>query len=169
MSEVERPDRVESAAAVDVVESSGASGAGNVSSEFDRSGVLRRLGALSINPRRALVMLAIVVFLAVTLVVPIRTYLGQRAEFNRLQAQNAQLSREIGEYQQKVTEQNDPAWIENQARQRLQLVKPGETPVVLTFPDRDKQQAAEKKADEYAANPWYQNLWDAVSTPPEGK
>lgn len=123
----------------------------------------------SVNSKRALGTLVVLVLLALTLAVPTRTYLAQRGEFNRLQAENEQLAREVDHYQRRVTEQNDPAYIEVQARDRLQYVMPGEKPVVLTHPYRDRQEAAEQRAREYAANPWYQNLWDTVSTPPEGQ
>lgn len=123
----------------------------------------------SVNSKRALGTLLVLVLLALTLAVPVRTYLAQRGEFNRLQAENEQLAQDVDHYQRRVTEQNDPAYIESQARDRLQYVMPGEKPVVLTYPYRDRRQAEEQKAREYAANPWYQNLWDAVSTPPEGQ
>lgn len=123
----------------------------------------------SVNSTRAFALTVVVILVALTLVVPIRTYLSQRSEMSRLQAQNVELSKEIADYQRKVTEQNDPAWIEAQARERLQYAMPGEKTVVLTYPSREKQKAEEKKAREYAANPWYQNLWDSLSTPPEDK
>lgn len=134
---------------------------------FRLPAVLQRLA--SVNSRRAIGLLAVLVLLALTLAVPMRTYLAQRAEFQRLQAENVQLAQDIDRYQREVTLQNDPAWIEAQARQRLQYAMPGERPLVLAFPSREKQQAEDKKAREYAANPWYQNLWDSVSTPPEAK
>ncbi|MFT3663365.1 MAG: septum formation initiator family protein [Gordonia sp. (in: high G+C Gram-positive bacteria)] len=121
----------------------------------------------SVNARRAIGLLAVLVLLALTLAVPTRTYLAQRAEFNRLEAENAQLAQEVDELQKRVTEQNDPAWIEQEARSRLQFRMPGEKVVVLQFPAKERRQAEEKAAREYAANPWYSNLWDAVSTPPE--
>lgn len=129
--------------------------------------LIQRLGA--VNARRAAVGLLVIALLALTLVVPMRTYLAQRAEFNRLQDENAQLSQQVGDYQRRVTELNDPAYVEQQARERLQYVMPGEKPVVLTYPAREQQAADEQKAREYAANPWYSNLWDALSTPPEGQ
>ncbi|GAC58382.1 hypothetical protein GOHSU_38_00210 [Gordonia hirsuta DSM 44140 = NBRC 16056] len=129
--------------------------------------VLHRLA--SVNSRKALTGLVVLVLLALTLAVPTRTYLSQRAEFNRLAAENAQLEREVAHYQRRVTELNDPAYIENQARERLQYVMRGEKPLVLSYPAREKEAAAQQQAREYEANPWYQNLWDAVSTPPEDK
>ncbi|MCK0439813.1 septum formation initiator family protein [Gordonia alkaliphila] len=123
----------------------------------------------SVNSRRVLGMALVLVLLAVTLAVPVRTYWSQRGEFNRLQAANEQLARDVEHYQRRVTEQNDPAYIEAAAREQLQYVMPGEKPLVLTYPSREQQEKAQEKERKYASNPWYQNLWDAVSTPPEDK
>ncbi|GAA4752410.1 septum formation initiator family protein [Gordonia alkaliphila] len=123
----------------------------------------------SVNSRRVLGMALVLVLLAVTLAVPVRTYWSQRGEFNRLQAANEQLARDVEHYQRRVTEQNDPAYIEAAAREQLQYVMPGEKPLVLTYPSREQKEQAQEKERKYASNPWYQNLWDAVSTPPEDK
>ncbi len=122
-----------------------------------------------VDPKRAAIIALVVVFLALTLAVPLRTYLSQRAEFSRLQESNSELSAEVADLQKKVTEQNDPAYIEAQARARLQYVKRGEKQVVVIAPNREQQEAADEAERVRAANPWYQNMWDAVSTPPEGK
>lgn len=98
-----------------------------------------------------------------------RTYLSQRSEFHELAQSNADLQREVAEYERKVVEQNDPAYIEAKARERLQMVKRGERQVVVIAPNKEQQEAAERAEREREANPWYQNMWDAVSTPPEGK
>ncbi|MCF8611533.1 septum formation initiator family protein [Gordonia sp. HY285] len=126
-----------------------------------------RLG--HVDPKRAAVITLVVVFLALTLAVPVRTYLSQRSEFNELQQANTQLQKEVAEYQRKAVEQNDPAYIEAKARERLQMVKRGERQVILIAPNKEQQEAAERAEREREANPWYQNMWDAVSTPPEGK
>ncbi|MFC0315028.1 septum formation initiator family protein [Gordonia phosphorivorans] len=123
----------------------------------------------SVFSRRVIAMVVVLILLAVTLAVPVQTYWNQRGEFRRLQAANEQLARDVEHYQRRVTEQNDPAYIEAAAREQLQYVMPGEKPLVLTYPSREQHEQAQEKAREYAANPWYQNLWDAVSTPPEDK
>ncbi|GEE00852.1 hypothetical protein nbrc107696_12980 [Gordonia spumicola] len=129
--------------------------------------LLARLGR--VDPKRAAIFGLIVVFLALTLAVPVRTYLSQRAEFNHYQQSNSELSAEVGELQRKVAEQHDPAYIEAQARARLQYVKRGERQLVTIAPDTEQQDAADEAERVRAANPWYQNMWDAVATPPEGK
>ncbi len=129
--------------------------------------LVQRLGA--VNAKRAAVGAVVLVMLALTLAVPTRTYMAQRAEFSRLQDEHASLTQQVGDYRRRVTKLNDPAYVEQQARERLQYVMPGEKPVVLSYPAREEQAVQEQEAREYAANPWYSNLWDALSTPPEGK
>lgn len=122
-----------------------------------------------VDPKRTLLVFVALVFVALTLAVPARNYVAQRSDMNREQAVSDQLHADIEFYERKITEQNDPAYIENQARERLQFGRPGEKVFVLTHPAREQQEAAERQAREYASNPWYENLWDAVSTPPEDK
>lgn len=119
-----------------------------------------------INTRRTLVLAVVLTAVALTLAMPMRTYFSQRAEFGEQRALNAQLREEVVDYQQQVNEQNDPAYIEAQARQRLQYVMPGEKPLVMVYEGREEQIAAQEAADQRARNPWYVNLWDAVATPP---
>ncbi|WP_235831534.1 FtsB family cell division protein [Gordonia zhaorongruii] len=132
-----------------------------------RRGLAGRLGHVS--PKRAAIVALVIVVLALTLAVPVRTYLSQRSEFNELRQSNAALEAEVAEYKSKIDKQNDPAYIEAQARQRLQYVKRGEKQVIVISPAKEQREAAEKAERERAANPWYQNMWDAVATPPEGK
>ena len=132
-----------------------------------RLNLIQRLGAIS--ARRAAVGAVVLALVALTLAVPVRDNLALRSESNQAKAENASLKQEVDYYRQRVTELNDPAYVEQQARERLQFVMPGEKPVVLTYPAREEQAAEAQKAREYAENPWYSNLWDALSTPPEGK
>ncbi|GAA1481593.1 hypothetical protein GCM10009624_20330 [Gordonia sinesedis] len=129
------------------------------------------VGALShrlraLDAKRAVVLALVIGVVALTLAMPIRTYFAQRTEFSQLATSNEQLRRQVADYQQKVNEQNDPAYIEAKARERLQLLRPGETGLVMVYPGDAERRAAEQRAEERARNPWYQNLWQAVSTPP---
>lgn len=119
----------------------------------------------SINPKRAVVLAAVLSLLALTLAVPMRTYFSQQTEFDELRSSNAQLQAEVRDYEEKVAEQNDPAYIEAQARERLQFVMPGEKPLLMQFPVPPGKSDEERKAEKQAGNPWYTNLWDSVSVP----
>lgn len=131
---------------------------GLASSAGDR---MRRL-----DPRHAVLLALVVSVVALTLAMPMRTYFGQRSEFSSLAASNQQLEHQVADYQRKVNEQNDPAYIEAKARQRLQFVRPGETPLVMIYPGDKQREDAQKRAEEHANTPWYVNLWQSVATPP---
>ncbi|WP_439032203.1 septum formation initiator family protein [Gordonia terrae] len=134
-----------------------------------RSGVGSRLRGFEMTPATLatlVITVVVVCVVALTLAMPLRTYFSQRAEFRQLTASNEQLQREVADYQQKVNEQNDPAYIEAQARTRLQFVKPGEIPLVMLFPAEEARREAAERAEQRARAPWYGNLWDTLSTPP---
>lgn len=122
-----------------------------------------------LDAKRAIVLALVVSVVALTLAMPVRTYFAQRTEFEQLATGNDRLRTEVSDYQQKVNEQGDPAYIEAKARERLQFVRPGEKAVVMMYPGDDARIAAAKRAEARARNPWFSNLWDSVSTPPGTK
>ncbi|AZG45089.1 septum formation initiator family protein [Gordonia insulae] len=134
---------------------------------LDRASLAARWEGL--DAKRAIVLALVVSVVALTLAMPVRTYFSQRAEFDQLRASNDRLRTEVTDYQQKVNEQGDPAYIEAKARERLQFVRPGEKALVMMFPGDDARAAAQKQAEQRARNPWYGNLWESVSTPPGTK
>lgn len=102
-----------------------------------------------------------------TLAVPVRTYIAQRNEFQQLEQSNAELQRQMAEYKSRIAMQGDPNYIEVQARQRLQMVPEGEKPIVIINPTREQREAEQEQERQRKATPWYENLMNAVSTPPE--
>ena len=115
----------------------------------------------------AMVLIVAGIAVALTLAAPLRNSMSNRSEFAQLSASNSDLRKQIAYYEQKINEQNDPAYIEAQARERLHFVYPGEKAVVMMYPGDDARKAAERQAAQHANNPWYSNLWDAVATPPK--
>ncbi|MEH3156788.1 MAG: septum formation initiator family protein [Gordonia paraffinivorans] len=118
-----------------------------------------------LSPKKAVILALVVSAVALTLAVPLRTYFAQRSEAEQLRSANASISRDVASLQKKVDEQNDPSYIAEQARNRLNFVMPGETPLVMQFPAPPEKSEDEKRAERQASNPWYTNLLDAVSTP----
>lgn len=133
-----------------------------------RAGFTERLARRlhRVDAKRAVVLSLVVGVVALTLAMPMRTYFSQHSEFSQLEQSNAQLRDQVADYQQKVNEQNDPAYIEAKARERLKLAKPGETPFIMLYPDEAAKSAAREREAAHEANPWYGNLWQSVSTPP---
>ncbi len=80
--------------------------------------------------RRAAVLLALVVFMAVLSFVPIREYFGQRGSIEALERKVAGLQSANADLQAKIVKLYDPAQLERLARECLGMVNPGETAFV---------------------------------------
>lgn len=126
---------------------------------------LEHLTVGGLSPKKAVLLALVISAVALTLAVPLRTYFAQRSEAEQLRSANATISRQVADLRKKVDEQNDPSYIREQARQRLNFVMPGETPLVMQYPAPPEKSEDQKRAERQASNPWYTNLLDAVSTP----
>jgi len=113
---------------------------------------------------RVAVLLSILAFLAVLLVPTVRAYLGQRSQIEDLRGQVAAQQRSVADLQAEKQRWQDPAYIEQQARERLKFVKPGETSYTVI-------DAAPKAADVPVLRtasgvpddlPWYGAVWSSV-------
>ncbi|QUH00145.1 septum formation initiator family protein [Saccharopolyspora erythraea] len=120
-------------------------------------------GAFKLSSTRHAAVLAIVVCaMALSVSVPLRTYLSQRAELAHQEQRKVELVQQVQELEQRRTELSDPARIEAEARARLGYVRPGETPYVVEVPAAPQAPApaAEPRGD---GRPWYERLWDSVT------
>jgi cell division protein FtsB len=75
---------------------------------------------------RAAGLLAVVLVLAMSLVVPLRQYAAQRARVAELSQRVDELSRANTRLEQRILQLRDPAYLERLARECLGMVKPGE-------------------------------------------
>ncbi|MEH0939069.1 FtsB family cell division protein, partial [Micromonospora psammae] len=130
-------------------------------------GTIRRLTAP--HPRRftgrATVLFAVLIALALAYTYPVRVYLDQQVDIERMEAAQADQRKLIDELSAKAAKWEDPAYIETQARERFFMGKPGETLlVVLSDPEgaaRDAGAGA-PPAPPKAPDPWYDTLWSSV-------
>jgi cell division protein FtsB len=118
-----------------------------------------------LSTARAVILAVVVCVLALTLAVPLRTYFTQRSEESSVEAQRGQLELDIAELQQKKQQQEDPAYIAAEARERLRLVMPGETPYQVQLPGAYEAAQAERAEPEPKSGTWYSDLWHEVSEP----
>jgi cell division protein FtsB len=131
----------------------------------------RRAGAaadtpfLGLSTGRALILAMVTCALALTLAVPLRTYFGQNAEAARVAALHQQLLTDIARLKGKRSQQQDPAYIRAQARTRLRLVEPGQTPYIVQLPGEYEASLPPAPAPPKPTGPWYSQLWHSVSTP----
>jgi cell division protein FtsB len=94
---------------------------------------------------RALVLGAVVVLLALVLASPLQRYLRQRDSLAQARHQEIAESAEVARLGQLKAKWADPAYIEQQARARLQFARPGDTVYVVIDP---KHATANASADQ---------------------
>jgi cell division protein FtsB len=110
-------------------------------------------------------MVAIVVCaLALSVAVPLRTYLAQRDEVHIQEQRKAELQAEVAELERRKALLEDPAQLEAEARRRLRYVRPGETPYIVELPgDHADAGAGEPEQRPVPPQSWYEVLWDQTS------
>ncbi|SER75544.1 Septum formation initiator [Streptomyces sp. yr375] len=108
---------------------------------------------------RAALLALVLCTLIVALAYPMRQYVSQRAEIADLEREQRQASERVEQLRDLKARWQDDAYAEQQIRQRLHYVLPGETGYVVIDPDAAKQSRADLGA---ADRPWYANVWDGV-------
>jgi cell division protein FtsB len=119
----------------------------------------RRQARRSRLTSRAALLALVVCTLVVALAYPIRQYVSQRADIADLQQQREQARKRVEQLRDLKARWQDDAYAEQQIRQRLHYVMPGETGFVVIDPNAAKQSRADLRA---ADRPWYTNVWDGV-------
>ena len=114
---------------------------------------------------RAVLLAATVLLLALTLAGPLRQYVAGRAELAELAAEQAALSARAADLQAQLDQRSDPAYIEQQARERLTLVPPGSRLVIVgdAGGPGDTAEAPADRPDPGAPLPWYEALLGSVA------
>jgi cell division protein FtsB len=108
---------------------------------------------------RAALLALVLCSLIVALAYPMRQYVSQRAEIADLERQREEAEQRVEELRDLKARWQDDAYAEQQIRQRLHYVMPGETGYIVIDPDAAKQARADLGA---ADRPWYSNVWDGV-------
>jgi cell division protein FtsB len=104
----------------------------------------------------------VVAALALTIAVPLRTYLEQRSEAASLEDRQQELRRQVQELSDRKDQLADPAQVQAEARSRLRYVMPGETPYVVEVPDGGKGSTQPDNKPK-STEPWFQELWKSVT------
>jgi cell division protein FtsB len=108
---------------------------------------------------RAALLALVVCSLVVALAYPMRQYVSQRSEVADLQRQKQQARQRVEQLRDLKARWQDDAYAEQQIRERLHYLMPGETGFVVIDPNAAKQSRADLGA---ADRPWYTNIWDGV-------
>jgi cell division protein FtsB len=113
------------------------------------------------------ILASIFVMLAVTLVPTVRSTLNQRSQINDLRGQLVQQGEKVAALRQEERQWSDPAYVEQQARERLKFVRVGETSYTVidaeSVPADAPGPTAAAHAHTSSANiPWYGQLWESL-------
>ncbi|MEY2246072.1 septum formation initiator family protein [Streptomyces sp. BF23-18] len=108
---------------------------------------------------RAALLAMVLCSLIVALAYPMRQYVSQRAQIGDVERQREQARQRVEQLRDLKARWQDDAYAEQQIRQRLHYVMPGETGYVVIDPDAAKQSRADRGT---ADRPWYTNVWDGV-------
>jgi cell division protein FtsB len=130
-----------------------------------RSLASRVLGRLT--TRRAALLALVVCALALSVAVPLHTYLSQRNDLQAQLQQQAALRAQAGQLEQRESQLSDPAQVEAEARTRLHYVMPGETPYVVQLPGSVPVVGSSTPGQKTPpSTSWYQKLWNSIQGPP---
>lgn len=112
---------------------------------------------------RAVVLILVAAALVMSLAFPVREYLAQRAAISAAQEQAATLETRVDNFRDQVGRWRDDAFVEQQARERLHYVMPGETGLVLLSPDDVEQARKPEIRDPVEPEvSWFDTLWGSV-------
>lgn len=105
----------------------------------------------------ALVTLVLLVLLAPTM----RSYFTQRSDIAALERQVAASEQRVAELEEERERWNEPAYVEQKAREQLKFVRPGE--VSYTVLGADEIEALEVASGQVSElRPWYDRVWASI-------
>lgn len=107
---------------------------------------------------RAAIAALVLAVVVLSLAVPLRSWLRQSDENAALAADVAAREQRIADLDAQLEQWRDPAYVEEQARERLHWVRPGEIGYVVTDPNAVEEQDKETEVVGMPGS-WYERLW----------
>ena len=114
---------------------------------------------------RAAVLAVVLCVLALALTVPLRQYVAQRGKVAKLRAKQQQAQARVDALEARKARLQDPAYVEQLARERLNFVRPGEVPYILLTPSPTPTPVSPGTPTRKSVGgdgPWFSRLWDTV-------
>ncbi len=111
---------------------------------------------------RAVIVICVLAALAITLAVPVRELLSQRAEITALSEEVAAAEERVDDLSASVADWNDPSFIAAQARTRLRFVFPGEVGYVVLGADDRPLPAEPATVEPDGIDPWFALMWESL-------
>lgn len=112
-----------------------------------------------------MIVLTVVALVVLSFLVPtVRTYVQQRAELGELESEISAAQQEQDELQDQIARWDDPEYIRQQARERVDLVMPGEKRyhVVGDLDAQDEDGPTPADGEVRHDLPWAEALWDSL-------
>jgi cell division protein FtsB len=106
---------------------------------------------------RAAVLAVVICAVALSLAYPVREYIAQTRQIDQLAAQREMMLGQLRTLEQEQGRLNDPAYVEQLARDRLHFCMSGQTCYVIIGGSGSGSAAAAA-----AGTPWYDRLWHSV-------
>lgn len=121
------------------------------------------------SARRAALLTALIGALLLSVAVPLRNYVDQRAELAAVYERQHILADKIAELQRRAGLLADPAHIETQARERLRYVRPGEAPYLVQLPPGTVTASGSDNSGntggvQASTQVWYRQLWKSINS-----
>jgi cell division protein FtsL len=108
---------------------------------------------------RAAVLAVVICAIALSLAYPVREYIAQRRQIDQLEAQHQMLTSELRQLAQEQGRLNDPAYVEQLARDKLHLCLRGDTCYVIIGNNSGRSGG---RTDAASLTPWYERVWQSV-------
>ena len=115
---------------------------------------------------RALVLGAVAVLTALVLASPTQRFLQQRQAVAQAEQRRTELADRVGTLERQRARWDDPAYVELQARARLQLARPGDTVYVVVDPSRPATNASAEQSTPVSTGrdgrSWQSRAWTSL-------
>ncbi|MES4906695.1 MULTISPECIES: septum formation initiator family protein [unclassified Streptomyces] len=108
---------------------------------------------------RAALLALVVCSLVVALAYPMRQYISQRSDISDQRRQAQKEREDVKRLREQKARLKDPAYIEQQARERLHFTRPGETGYSVVDGGGETERSSDQGA---AGRSWYSNMWGSV-------
>ncbi len=108
---------------------------------------------------RAAVLAVVICAVALSLAYPVREYIAQRRQIDQLVAERQMTLEQLRSLQREQQRLNNPAYIEQLARQELNMCYPGTRCYVV---EGSQPRIGTAQAAKAGPAPWYDKLWRSV-------
>jgi hypothetical protein len=100
---------------------------------------------------------------ALAVALPFKIWLGQRGQITSLSQQTRSAQLQVDRLTAEQQRWKDPAYVEQQAQQRLHYVLPGhKTSIVFAKPGSSPSHHGGAASSGNSGSPWYSQLWQSV-------